>query len=296
MPEFGIRSPFTQCPMQLLMEDDAGLISTGTGFFYERNDNSYLITNWHNVSGKDSTTGAPLTAGRVPTHLKAKFITYIDERRFTAVAADVLLYNEDRSAPLWFEHPQLGSRCDVVALPLARPVEGPPQFHHFANRITRIRIPVRPGGPVFIVGFPHNLAVGFGIPLWKSGFIASEPHFDITWGGRVAYLAGMEGGITIPAFFLDALTRQGMSGSPVFASYTGNWDMTDPYRDVDPSAPDFHQRDDIALGENRMEFVGVYSGRVPSNEGEAALGLCWKVSAIDAICDHRVVGRHPHFV
>lgn len=41
--------------------------STATGFFYERNDQMFLITNWHNVSGRNPITGDCLSAhGGVP--------------------------------------------------------------------------------------------------------------------------------------------------------------------------------------------------------------------------------------
>ena len=85
-----------------------------------------------------------------------------------------------------------------------------------------------------------------------------------------------------------------MSGSPVFASYTGNWDMSDPYRPVDFDEPSFMLRNDVALSGNKMEFVGIYSGRIPSNEAEAALGFVWKESAIRQICVSKKIGAHPH--
>ena len=85
-----------------------------------------------------------------------------------------------------------------------------------------------------------------------------------------------------------------MSGSPVFACYIGNWDMTNPYEPVNPDDSSFFQRDDIALGENRMEFVGCYSGRIGLVEEGAALGLCWTVNTINEICDSKIIGNHPH--
>jgi hypothetical protein len=74
--------------------------------------------------------------------------------------------------------------------------------------------------------------------------------------------------------FIDTLTREGMSGSPVLLIFR-LLDMADPYKVLDPTEPNFMERDDIALGENRMEFIGCYSGRIGKTES-AALGLCWK--------------------
>ena len=85
-----------------------------------------------------------------------------------------------------------------------------------------------------------------------------------------------------------------MSGSPVFASFTGVWDMKAPYIQPDPNSPAFWSSNDIALGHTAMEFVGTYSGRVLAEEGEAALGLCWKESTIKEICGARKLGKNPH--
>ena len=52
----GIRSPFSQCPFQIRMCDSAGVIATATGFFYELDGETFLITNWHNIAGKHFST------------------------------------------------------------------------------------------------------------------------------------------------------------------------------------------------------------------------------------------------
>lgn len=111
-------------------------------------------------------------------------------------------------------------------------------MHNYPNRISSIRIPVKPGCQVYVIGFPSSLSSGFGLPIWKSGYIASEPAYDVILGGKLSEFGGMRGGTKIPAIFIDSLTRSGMSGSPVFASYTGNWDITDPYREIEPGSPE----------------------------------------------------------
>jgi hypothetical protein len=298
VPENGVRSTYSQSPVQIHLCDDQGVISTGTAFFYAVEKSDYLVTSWHNISGKDPFDNTYLCKiHRVPLIVKAKFATWIGApagKTFTTVATDVPIYNSDRSAPLWFEHPEFGFGCDVAAIPFNRTKAMPDFMHNSANSISSIRIPIKPGNPVFIIGFPKSLSIAFGLPIWKSGFLASEPHYDITWGGKLSEIGGMSDGTKIPAFFLDSLTREGMSGSPVFASFIGNWDMTDPYRELKPDEPTFWTRNDIALGENRLEFVGLYGGRVPSSEGDAALGFCWKESAIKRICVSQHIGRHPH--
>lgn len=298
-PARKIRSTYSQCPFQIRMHDQAGLISTGTAFFYAFNDEWFLITNWHNLSGKHFLKKEPLTPGRLPTHIEVNLSSYgasnieLPEGCFTTIAQRVEIYQD--FAPIWFEHPTLGSQCDVVALPFARPSHCPENMHNAANLIGSTRIPIRPGSTVYAIGFPESLSVGFGLPLWKSGYIASEPEYAINIGGEPAPSGGNTGGTILPAFFIDSETRKGMSGSPVFASYSGTWDMTDPYRYFDPQTPEFWNRNDIALGAHAIEFLGCYSGRVGTKkEDGAALGLCWPEHVIKEICQAKSIGKNPH--
>ena len=211
MPEEGIRSTYSQCPFQLQMCDEHGVIATGTGFFYELDGDWFLITNWHNLSGRHFLTkGSLVPNGRFPIFIKAKFARYIiPAEAFTTVATRIDIYEDYQ--PLWFEHPELSSACDLIALPVTRPQDCPPFMHNAANRISETRVPLEPGVTVFIIGFPRSISVFVGLPLWKSGYVASEPHYDVTLGGDISEFGGLQGGKTIPAFFVDAQTREGMS-------------------------------------------------------------------------------------
>ena len=299
MPEQGIRSAYSQCPFQLEVHDCHGVISTGSAFLFEFETELFLITNWHIVSGKHFISSELLLRGRCPTHLTAKL--FFDDPNpsgeqpttFGICPHTIPLYRDDK--PVWFEHPNLGHLCDAVALPFDRPSICTEDMHTPANRISRIRIPVLPGCTVFIIGFPSSISVGPGLPLWKSGYIASEPHFDVTIGGKPWEYGGLRGGTRLPAFFIDSQTREGMSGSPVFANYVGNWDSADPYGKWNPRAPGFSNRKDVFLGTQAKEFVGCYSGRIGSREEGAALGLCWRKDQIEDICRGRRLGAHPHF-
>ncbi len=300
MPEHGVRSPFSQCPFQLLVRGSGEeVLSAASAFFFEREGSWFVMTNWHVVSGLHFQTREPLQRPfKEPLSLTARLFSYADgdpesgelELRSTCVP----LYRDED--PVWLEHPELGSSCDIVAIPMARPASCPDFMHNAANLISKDRIPVEPGSTVFVIGFPKALRVGPGLPLWKAGYVASEPHYDVCLGER---LGGTDppGGVTrIPAFFLDSLTRPGMSGSPVFARYQGPWDLDDPYRRVNPEETGFWERDDIVLSGHATQFVGCYSGRVGRTENEAALGLCWRSDVIEAICQGGRLGRNPHFV
>lgn len=294
MPENGIRSTYSQSPFQILMYDEEGLISTGTAFFYEFSKETFLITNWHNVSGKHFLSKEKFSpSGRLPTYIEAKFATNVDGTgSFTTVAKRIEIYKDYQ--PVWCEHPELNSDCDVVAIRLNKPHDIAENMHHPSNLISQIKIPIKPGNTVFVIGFPRSISVFIGLPIWKSGYIASEPFYDVTIGGKVSKIGGLSEGKNLPAFFIDTQTREGMSGSPVFANYIGNWNMRNPYEPLNPDTQEFRESNEIAIGENRLEFIGCYSGRIGKSEEGAALGLCWRQETLDNICRYRTIGKHPH--
>ena len=113
------------CPFQIQMCDLQGGISLGTAFFYEAQGETFIITNWHNVTGKDPLTGQSLdTGGRYPLHVLAKWVVRGEDRGDGTLSAHLAAHRveiEDENGPLWFEHPELGSLCDVVAIPWTKP-------------------------------------------------------------------------------------------------------------------------------------------------------------------------------
>lgn len=302
MPKKRIRSTYSKCPFQIRMLDEHGIISTGTAFFYCYSDSLFLITNWHNISGRHFLTKKPLftasSVARFPTHIEAHLSSYDAvpllylRDVFTTLSTRVEIYKDYE--PLWFEHPSLNSSCDVIALPIQRPSSCPAFMHNAANLISTTPIPVLPGCSAFVIGFPKSLSVGFGLPIWKSGYVASDPCYDVTIDGRISNIGGLTGGTELPAFFLDIQTREGMSGSPVFASYSGTWDTSDPYAAINPDSPGFFARNDVAIGHTAMEFIGCYSARIGKAEEGAALGLCWPEKVIELICSARNTGINPH--
>ena len=290
MSGIGIRSAYSQCPFQMRMCDSAGVIATATGFFYDQDGDSFLITNWHNISGRHPETKKCIDKDlRTPTHIEVEFASWLQGSSMTrwlpaSNTQRVEIYQG--CEPLWLEHPELASFCDIIALPLTRPANCPEFMHNAANLTASDKIPVEPGNTVFIIGFPQGISIGPGLPLWKSGYIASEPYFAITT---------KENERQLPAIFIDAQTRAGMSGSPIFASYMGSWDNLDPYADLTGlDMQQYLKRGTILLASQGIEFIGCYSGRVLGRTHEAALGLCWRKEAIEHICVTGKPGQYPH--
>lgn len=118
---------------------------------------------------------------------------------------------------------------------------------------------------VFVLGFPLGWTGGAKYPIWKRASIASEPLFDLD---------------DLPKMYIDTATRQGMSGSPVFAKCSGNFflegsDTSNPLQ--------------MMMGE-AYRFLGVYSGRIGDggdnkDEFSAQLGIVWKERVIREIIE-----------
>ena len=278
---------YIACPFQIEMCDLQGGISLGTAFFYEFKGETFIITNWHNVTGKDPLSGASLHSERSPLYIRAKWpvvdvgATKVEgAKQFYFQAQKIEM--EDEGGPLWFEHPELGSVCDVVAIPFQRPANWPSVVHKAANTIDETPIPIEPGLKVIVIGFPQGMSTGPGLPVMKTGFLSSMPGYDVQLGGKFSDTGGMKHGIQVPAMLLDVHTIPGMSGSPVFGEYTGLWNPSDlSARTLTASS---------AIGTSRM-FLGCHSSRVAKLEGRSGLGLCHQRNAMEEICRTRYKGQ-----
>lgn len=148
---------------------------------------------------------------------------------------------------LWKEHP-LGRQIDVIALAL-KPNDDV-KVYDLDTSLAQTDLVLAPSEPVSIVGFPFGIAAAGKFPIWKTGHLASD--IDLDYDGK-------------PVFLVDATTRSGMSGSPVFARRIGGYHS---------SKGVFH------LGQNALKFLGVYSGRIRE---QSDVGMVWKPVVIDDI-------------
>jgi len=222
-------------------------LGTGTGFIVQAKNKPLLITNRHNVTGRDNITGELLskTTAGVPNEIAiwhnlqgklGQWIKLIEP-----------LYENDR--PVWHEHPQLGAQADVIALPLTN--FSNVDLHPY-NLVEEARLQaIMPSDMVSVVGFPFGLSVGGRFAIWATGFVASEPNLDF------------------PYFLIDCRTRKGQSGSPVIAQRNGGAIAM--------------AGGGVAIGAgNITDFLGIYSGRL--NE-ESDMGFVWKSSVIKELVD-----------
>ena len=104
-----------------------------------------------------------------------------------------------------------------------------------------------------VIGFPFGKSSGDGLPIWATGYMASEPNLD--YEGK-------------PVVLIDCRTRTGQSGSPVVSF-----------------------RSDGVIGHNQFQgtwtapssdFLGLYCSRI---NAESDLGVVWKCSAIKELVE-----------
>lgn len=222
-------------------------LSTGTGFVVQHDGKPFLITNWHNLSGRNPATGETLSkTGGVPdevliVHNKKNALgTWV--KRSEQVTEDGRI--------LWHEHPTHSEKVDVVALPLSNLDDV--ELYPYSLEDPGPDIMVPPADVVSIVGFPFGLTGGGALAIWATGFMATEPSID-------------QNGL--PSFLVDCRGRPGQSGSAVVAQRNGGGVAM-----ADGSTAMF--------GGPVTRFLGIYSGRVNS---ESDLGIVWKPSAISEV-------------
>ena len=143
---------------------------------------------------------------------------------------------DDTGRQLWKDHPSgsndaRGIRVDVAALPIiARPRVRLNAFPiETAHSIAHPTV----AAPISVIGFPRGIGAAGNWPIWITGTIATDPHFDFDQR---------------PVLLIDAQTREGMTGSPVVA-------RTTQARATKPAG--LH----LVTTHPAEKFLGIYAGR-----------------------------------
>ncbi len=219
-------------------------LATGTGFVAQTAKGPVLITNRHNLTGRDQNTDQPLSlTGGLPNNVT---ILHNQKGRLGGwVNRKELLFEDER--PLWHEHPHLGPKADFVALPLTKLDDV--ELYSYDPSNPGYDLHIGPADVISVIGFPFGIGAGGGLAIWATGFMASEPDIDQD---------------DLPKFLIDCRTRRGQSGSAVVAYRNGGWVQKIGGGSAAVSGPVWR-------------FLGIYSGRINS---ESDLGVVWRASAI----------------
>lgn len=245
-----------------LFSKDGGHLSTASGFIVEAGKQYYLITNWHVVSGGDTTTDGQQDSFVKPYTLKTSVhIHGITEEKIDVFSRGVRkritvpLY-DDNASPRWMEGNQ--HRADVVALRInvnltlklfSGKIPGTGiekgSWDEYPDYVTKISaIPLSaidtdieygPPDTVHIIGYPLGWAPDgtdrTSSAFWRTSFIASE-----------IYEPGMR---RADIFFIDPCAPDGMTGSPV-----------------------------VGIKKDRIKLLGIYSDRSTAEFGANAGLVC----------------------
>lgn len=267
-------------------------VGSGTAFFHQRWGRHFLITNWHVVTARNPQSPGELLDGypASPTSFQLHLPVRDDPDRY--VPSELFpLYASDQ--PSWFEtsleNRGTVARIDLVALPFEFPESptGPlvtcieeftPEEHQY----------LRVGRDVVIVGYPFGIRAENPFPIWKRGFVASEPSLLI--GG-------------LPKYYIDSPGRPGMSGSPVFMITKGIGlprETANSLRQLTKGAALAAIRnldtEEIlnAPDVNIMQFAGVYSGSVGDQGLERLrVGVAWHAAMVDRLFSQPERGSNP---
>ena len=227
-----------------------------SGFLWRKDGNTFLITNWHNVTGCNPVTEAPMS-NFIPTHFSCEFRSQQIDGGGSGVLSQEISIFDDEDNPIWIEHPS-GRLVDVVAIPLACELPDGYQLDVINERDFEKTWQPRIGDDGFIVGYPEGISGPNSTPIWKRGSVATEPSLNYQ---------------EQPVFLMDTIGNKGLSGSPVIGRGSGVYKK-------DQNGGALALTDIIGTWEN---FIGIYAGRVAEQGIGSQLGRVWKESVIEEI-------------
>jgi hypothetical protein len=256
------------------------LAGTATGFVYKKDGQTFLVTNWHVVTGRNPDDPLRMETNAHDSPVRLEFCMPNRKNRNHFLPGGFELYENGR--PVWLEAEDVGGRIDLVLIPIVFQaddyVAAVQDFGHVGGELSI-------GDDVVVIGFPFGRYQRNPHAIWKSAMVASEP--GILLSGR-------------PRYFLDVPGRSGMSGSPVYATSMATRIspktaeiLHDPVRTASEKLSAISP-DDLAGGQVKaLRLVGVYSGALTGPERDMGLGFCWDASIIDAIIAAKRPGYNP---
>ncbi|HEM8614766.1 TPA: trypsin-like peptidase domain-containing protein [Citrobacter amalonaticus] len=265
-------------------------IMVGTGFLYNHKNyqDPILITNYHVLTCREPKNPASLlnNIGSSPNKIKCHIWAP------NGSSCHTFHINIDEHSE-WLEHPLRSEGVDIVGIPIifTRDVKYTSQ-KDVNNSDT---IPLHVASDVSIVGYPHGLSVNEHLPIWKNGVVASEPDVKIS---------------SLDCFYIDATTKEGMSGSPVFShEYTTQTIVSpevhnlykqrergeiSPLQFITSVSPDIFKN---TIQVKKFKLIGIYSGRVTVGAHMPDVGIVWKLSLIEEMLSsqNRVKSEYPPY-
>ena len=224
--------PFSRAVVHLTLEFNGTNLGTGSGVIaklpYSASGPSekfqgalFLVTALHDFTGRKP--DGRIKNRSVPCRIRYLLRDFILSNGFHLYAPQ---NDPNGDVPLFWVHP-VGPGIDVSILPLSGVSNYAGTLDHsfFDVRENESSMSLFVSQTCLIIGFPEGLIdrprEDLILPVWKVGHIASEP----------AFFFNKE-----PVILIDATTRPGMSGAPVFVTNSRRYEL-------------------------RNRLVGIYAGR-----------------------------------
>jgi len=179
-----IQEKLNYVPFKIRMRCKDINLAIGTAFIYQYEANTYLVTNWHNVTGRNPKSKETLSdVGNEPDNLVMGIPTIQNPNEQPMMIKwewKILELYEDqnREIPVWLHHPVHSENVDVVVIPLPGVEET--ALKHSKDPILNLEnIRLYPSLDVYVLGFPRGMSGGAHFPIWKRGTIATEPDINI---------------------------------------------------------------------------------------------------------------------
>jgi hypothetical protein len=282
------------------MRYDKKILAIGSGVLYEKDNQSYIITAWHNISGRHTETLEPLSKElAIPNNIIASIDVETKQGDFMGYSrmsiTIPLVENEEMT---YFIHSQGYPKVDVVAIPLDLEKEYVMEGSIASGENINLSIQLKRKQPnsletnvvhiqdcefksydignyseslyvsddIFIIGYPKGITDYTVQPLWKRATIATSPHLG--WEQQEQFL-------------VDCASKEGMSGAPaIYYNRDGKINTGNIY---------YKGSEPVCI------LHGIYVGRIGStSELEAQIGKVWKRKIIDEIIDSKIYDFLPY--
>ena len=269
-------------------------LAIGSGILYKRKGNTYIVTAWHNATGRHTESLKCLsktlaTPDNVIFSVACKMSSQGSEVGYIGRSITVPLEVDGKTT--YYIHPQGWPRVDVIAIPIDPQSEYISEGQVASGEQINFSLPLVSTGSngsldsdieyiqdaesnsshididlsqylyasddLFILGYPKGITDYTGQPVWKRASVATSPHLG--WNNQ-------------PQFLVDCASKEGMSGAPaIFYNRKGS---------IQIGGTKFITSGPVTV------LHGIYVGRVGStSEFEAQLGCVWKKSVIDEVID-----------
>jgi hypothetical protein len=285
--------------VHLTIRRDKIKLAIGTGVLYLKDDQTYIVTAWHNISGRNTETLELMDRHKaIPNNITASMDIQIKQSNsinFVRMNIAIPLIENDKIT--YFIHSQGYPKVDVVAIPIDLKKEYKMEGSIASGENIALSIQLKSqqansletdivhiqdcefkikeiddysnslyvSDDIFIIGYPKGITDYTMQPIWKRATIATAPHLG--WEQQEQFL-------------VDCASKEGMSGAPaIYYSRDGKINTGNVYYKGSQPISILH---------------GIYVGRIGStSELEAQIGKVWKRKVIDEIIDNKIYDFLP---